>query len=91
MVIATWEQVATNQSNGNITGYILFYKEKLLRSQHYQSIATTNLTVTLRGLLSYTEYVFRVLAYNENGNGLAGDAMSIYTQDTGIKNIINIE
>ncbi|XP_065061575.1 uncharacterized protein LOC135688582 isoform X2 [Rhopilema esculentum] len=82
MVMAKWERVATNHRNGNITGYILFYKEKLLRAEHYQSIATTNLTVTLRGLLSYTEYMFRVLAYNENGNGLASDAMTIFTQDS---------
>ena len=76
----TWRSNATL----NISGYILFYREKLLRSEAYQSIATHNLSITLQGLKAYTEYILRVLAYNDRGNGLSTRSLSVRTKEAGI-------
>ena len=81
-ITASWEEPPLQHQNGNITGYILFYKEKLLRSEPYSSIATTDLKLTLFGLKVFTEYTFRVLAYNENGNGIATEERYIYTKES---------
>ena len=55
-----------------------------MSSQPYQSIATYNLTVTLRGLKTYTEYVLRVLSYNDKGTGLSSESVSAFTGEAGI-------
>ena len=75
----TWSSNATR----NISGYILFYREKVLRSEPYQSIATHNLSITLRGLKTYTEYMLRVLGYNDRGNGLSTRSLSVRTKEAG--------
>ena len=62
----------------------MFYKEKVLRAQPYMSIATHKLNVVLQGLKIYTEYTFRVLAYNENGNGIATEETQVYTKESGM-------
>ena len=80
---AEWMEIPSGYRNGNISGYILFYKEKLLRAQPYDSIATDKLNVTLQGLKIFTEYSFRVLAYNENGNGIATTEAHVYTKESG--------
>ena len=81
---AGWKEIPSGQTNGNISGYILFYREKLLRSEPYKSIATVKTTVTLLGLKTYTEYTFRILGYNENGNGIASQERDVYTKESGI-------
>lgn len=80
---AEWMEIPIGYRNGNITGYILFYKEKLLRAQPYDSIATDKLSVTLQGLKTFTEYSFRVLAYNKKGNGIATTEAHVYTKESG--------
>ena len=87
---AEWKQIPSAHQNGNVSGYILFYKEKLLRAQPYDSIATDKLTVTLQGLKTFTEYSFRILAYNENGNGIATQETHVYTKESGILSFFNL-
>ena len=81
---AEWKQVPENKRNGNITGYIVFYREKALPAEPYKSLATTHLNSTLVGLSTFTEYTLRVLSYNKNGNGLASEEQSVYTAESGI-------
>ena len=81
---ADWMEIPTSHRSGNISGYILFYKEKLLRNQPYDSIATDRLSVTIQGFKRYTEYTFRVLAYNENGNGIATLETHVFTEESGV-------
>ena len=83
-VRAEWMEVPASYRNGNISGYILFYREKILRNQPYESIATDKLSVILQGLKIYTEYTFRVLAYNKNGNGIATLETHIFTEESGV-------
>ena len=67
----------------NLTGYIVFYKEKSKVSDPYKSMATSGLKVTVIGLKVYTEYALRVLAYNSQGNGLGSELMFVTTQGGG--------
>ena len=64
-----------------VKGYILFYREKIRNS--YTSIATLQQNVTLVGLKTHTEYSFRLLAYNSNGNGVASDEVNQFTSESG--------
>ena len=78
-----WNEVPQSQQNSNIEGYILFYKETQLRSEPYTSLATEHLNVTVLGLKLYTDYTFRLLAYNRNGNGIATRERHVTTQESG--------
>lgn len=80
---ASWDEVPQNQQNGNIDGYLLFYRKRLSRSEPYNSLATEHLNITLLGLKVYTEYTFRLLAYNRKGNGIATRETHITTQESG--------
>ncbi len=51
----------------------------MLMAEPYQSLATKSLNATVHGLNVFTEYVFRVLSYNEHGNGLASEEVTIHT------------
>eukprot|EP00794_Sanderia_malayensis_P015286 gene15286-16863_t len=79
---AEWGEVPKDQQNGNVTGYILFYREKMLISASYKSLATVKLDATILGLSVFTEYVFRILSYNRNGNGLASTEETIHTKES---------
>ena len=80
---ARWDEVPQNQQNGNIEGYVLFYKERQSRSEPYSSVATKHLNVTILGLKVYTDYTFRILAYNGKGNGIATKEIHMMTQESG--------
>ena len=70
-ITATWEPPTADSRNGIITGFKLFYKEKgsagPTNTEQINDGATLSKTVT--GLLKYTEYEFKVLAFTSVGDG----------------------
>ena len=75
----SWQAVNSTQQIGVVTGYILFYREELGLPTSYIGSPTMNLSVTLTGLKRNTKYLFRILAYNEKGNGVPTEIYSITT------------
>ena len=71
-------------TNQNITGHIVFYKEKSRLSDPYSSMATIGKSVNLIGLKVYTEYALRVLSYTNLGNGIASEMFYITTNESGM-------
>ena len=77
----TWGAVPSAHQNGIITGYIVFYKE--ISALGYSSAATTQRGVTISGLKPATQYAMRVLAYTNNGNGIASERLVLFTSEKG--------
>ena len=71
-ITATWQPPPADSRNGIITGFKLFYKETdsagPTNTEEINDGATFSKTVT--GLLKYTEYEFKVLAFTSVGDGL---------------------
>ncbi|NXO37972.1 NEO1 protein, partial [Locustella ochotensis] len=66
-VTVTWETPLSG--NGDIQNYKLYYMEK---GQHTeQDVDVAGLAHTLGGLKKFTEYSFRVVAYNKHGPGVS--------------------
>uniref|UniRef100_A0A8D2NFW0 Neogenin 1 n=1 Tax=Zonotrichia albicollis TaxID=44394 RepID=A0A8D2NFW0_ZONAL len=66
-VTVTWETPLSG--NGDIQNYKLYYMEK---GQHTeQDVDVAGLSHTLTGLKKFTEYSFRVVAYNKHGPGVS--------------------
>lgn len=68
---ASWELPPEQSRHGIITGFKLFYKLK--DSAGLQALVTitngTDRSKVVAGLDKYTEYEFRVLAFNSVGDG----------------------
>ena len=67
----------------NVSGYILFYSE-MASNGHYKRLSTLDTTATISGLKPNTDYNFRVLAFNENGNGISSPVKSASTKESGM-------
>ena len=80
-ISVSWDK----KTNPNITGYIVFYKEKSKLSDPYSSMATTGQSVNLIGLKVYTKYALRVLAYTNLGNGIPSEMFYITTNESGMQ------
>ncbi len=80
-ISVSWNKVPSGDTNGAITGYIVFYREA--SDVVYTSFGTNKLNVTILGLEAATEYLVRVLAYTPAGNGIASKLLRIYTQEKG--------
>ncbi|NWH35747.1 NEO1 protein, partial [Chloropsis hardwickii] len=66
-VTVTWETPLSG--NGDIQNYKLYYMEK---GQHTeQDVDVAGLAHTVTGLKKFTEYSFRVVAYNKHGPGVS--------------------
>ena len=83
----TWDEVPLSNQNGAITGYIAFYKEAT--ATNYTSSATMHRSIHIRGLKAATQYTLRVLAYNNNGNGIASEMVVLSTTEMG-KQMVNL-
>ncbi|XP_053346645.1 neogenin isoform X2 [Clarias gariepinus] len=74
-VTLTWERPPTG--NGEIQTYKLYYSEKGKDVEQY--IDVLGLSYTMTGLKKFTEYSFRVVAYNKHGSGVSTDDLSVQT------------
>ncbi|XP_069758485.1 neogenin-like isoform X1 [Narcine bancroftii] len=66
-ITVTWQEPLSD--NGPIVNYKLYYMEKGAGSE--QDVNVGGLTYTMNGLKKFTEYSFRVVAYNKHGPGVS--------------------
>uniref|UniRef100_A0A9J8BRR6 Neogenin 1 n=1 Tax=Cyprinus carpio carpio TaxID=630221 RepID=A0A9J8BRR6_CYPCA len=74
-VTLSWDRPVTG--NGEIQTYRLFYSEKGRDSE--QDVDVTGLSYTMTGLKTFTEYSFRVVAYNKHGPGVSTEDVVVRT------------
>ncbi|KAI4874309.1 hypothetical protein NFI96_001224 [Prochilodus magdalenae] len=74
-VTLTWERPVTG--NGEIQTYKLYYSEKGQDSE--QDMDVVGLAYTMTGLKKFTEYSFRVVAYNKHGPGVSTEDLAVQT------------
>uniref|UniRef100_A0A8C3KSN1 Neogenin 1 n=1 Tax=Calidris pygmaea TaxID=425635 RepID=A0A8C3KSN1_9CHAR len=78
-VTVTWETPLAG--NGEIQNYKLYYMEKGQDTE--QDVDVGGLSYTINGLKKYTEYSFRVVAYNKHGPGVS-------TQDVVVRTLSDV-
>ncbi|XP_021063270.1 neogenin isoform X5 [Mus pahari] len=78
-ITVTWETPLSG--NGEIQNYKLYYMEK--GTDKEQDIDVSSLSYTINGLKKYTEYSFRVVAYNKHGPGVS-------TQDVAVRTLSDV-
>ncbi|NWQ78420.1 NEO1 protein, partial [Columbina picui] len=78
-VTVSWETPLSG--NGEIQNYKLYYMEKGQDTE--QDVDVGGLSYTVTGLKKYTEYSFRVVAYNKHGPGVS-------TQDVVVRTLSDV-
>ncbi|OCT89405.1 neogenin isoform X3 [Xenopus laevis] len=74
-VSVSWETPLSG--NGEIQSYKLYYLEK--GADNEQDIDVGGQSYTLNGLKKYTEYTFRVVAFNKHGPGVSTQDVTVRT------------
>ena len=84
-ITASWRLPSAGSSNGIITGFKLFYRDKgSAGSENTELIIDGNtFTKTVTGLLKYTEYEFQVLAFTSAGDGSKSSKLVERTSEDG--------
>ncbi|XP_057300557.1 uncharacterized protein LOC130633755 isoform X2 [Hydractinia symbiolongicarpus] len=75
----SWSEVDITLQNGNIQGYLLFYREKFKPSDPYEVYGSVLYWAEITGLKPGTVYVIRLLAFTAAGNGVASNLMGVKT------------
>ncbi|KAM9066394.1 neogenin isoform 7-T7 [Sarcophilus harrisii] len=78
-ITVTWETPLSG--NGEIQNYKLYYMEK--GTDNEQDVDVGSRSYTINGLKKYTEYSFRVVAYNKHGPGVS-------TQDVVVRTLSDV-
>ncbi|XP_030621017.1 neogenin 1a [Chanos chanos] len=74
-VALSWEKPLTG--NGEILNYKLYYMERGLENERDTDVG--GLSYTMTGLKKFTEYSFRVVAYNKHGPGVSTEDVTVQT------------
>nr|XP_054523778.1 neogenin isoform X21 [Pan troglodytes] len=74
-ITVTWETPVSG--NGEIQNYKLYYMEK--GTDKEQDVDVSSHSYTINGLKKYTEYSFRVVAYNKHGPGVSTPDVAVRT------------
>uniref|UniRef100_A0A2I2YVI7 Neogenin 1 n=1 Tax=Gorilla gorilla gorilla TaxID=9595 RepID=A0A2I2YVI7_GORGO len=78
-ITVTWETPVSG--NGEIQNYKLYYMEK--GTDKEQDVDVSSHSYTINGLKKYTEYSFRVVAYNKHGPGVSTPDVAVRTLSDG--------
>ncbi|XP_078541165.1 neogenin isoform X4 [Lissotriton helveticus] len=78
-ITVSWETPLSG--NGEIQSYKLYYMEK--GAENEQDIDVGGHSYTINGLKKYTEYTFRIVAYNKHGPGVS-------TQDVVVRTLSDV-
>ncbi|XP_070957177.1 neogenin isoform X10 [Macaca nemestrina] len=78
-ITVTWETPVSG--NGEIQNYKLYHMEK--GTDKEQDVDVSSHSFTINGLKKYTEYSFRVVAYNKHGPGVS-------TQDVAVRTLSDV-
>ncbi|XP_078579181.1 neogenin-like isoform X3 [Branchiostoma floridae x Branchiostoma japonicum] len=76
-ITVSWQP--PTQRNGVILNYKLYYVEMAAGPLNEGSVDVSGLSHTLNGLKKYTEYSFRVVAYNQHGPGMSTEEVIVRT------------
>ncbi|XP_006866574.1 PREDICTED: neogenin isoform X3 [Chrysochloris asiatica] len=74
-ITVTWETPLSG--NGEIQNYKLYYMEK--GTDKEQDVDVASHSYTIYGLKKFTEYSFRVVAYNKHGPGVSTEDVAVRT------------
>uniref|UniRef100_A0A8C9W5F9 Neogenin 1 n=1 Tax=Scleropages formosus TaxID=113540 RepID=A0A8C9W5F9_SCLFO len=74
-VMVSWGKPLTG--NGEIQTYKVYYMEKGVDGE--QDVDVTGLSYTITGLKKFTNYSFRVVAYNKHGPGVSSEDIAVRT------------
>lgn len=81
---ATWETPVESSWNGNLQGYVLYYKVQNLPSipMSEKKVEGANVhTAVIGSLVPFKEYAVRIAAYNEEGVGVMSNPFLVWTRE----------